>query len=216
MNPIQSLLDWLKATLDADPWYAEHGVAVLIENQLDILSEVERAVLSGTGCALILRAPRAENNRPALNVSVELLALENPTLNRVADYMARRASNHIQVVKKYGNQNIPVMMNSLLFEWVIENLSKNAIDAMAGSGTLTYDVKCENGKVYIDVSDTGKGIAHKDFKSVFSPGFTTKRRGWGLGLTLAKRIVEEYHNGKIYVLNSEIGRGTTFRIEMKQ
>ena len=138
------------------------------------------------------------------------------TLNRVADYMARRASNHIQVVKKYGNQNIPVMMNSLLFEWVIENLSKNAIDAMAGSGTLTYDVKCENGKVYIDVSDTGKGIAHKDFKSVFSPGFTTKRRGWGLGLTLAKRIVEEYHNGKIYVLNSEIGRGTTFRIEMKQ
>lgn len=82
MNPIQSLLSWLKATLDADPWYAEHGVAVLIENQLDILSEVERAVLSGTGCALILRAPRAENNRPALNVSVELLALENPTLNR--------------------------------------------------------------------------------------------------------------------------------------
>lgn len=82
MNPIQTLLAWLKATLDADPWYAEHGVNVLIENQLDILSEVERAVLSGTGCALILRAPRAENNRPALNVSVELLALDNPTLNR--------------------------------------------------------------------------------------------------------------------------------------
>ena len=82
MNPIQKLLAWLKATLDADPWYAEHGVDVLIENQLDILSEVERAVLSGTGCALILRAPRAENNRPALNVSVEVAALENPTLNR--------------------------------------------------------------------------------------------------------------------------------------
>ncbi len=82
MNPIQNLLAWLKETLDGDPWYAEHGVPVLVENQLDILSEVERTVLSGTGCALILRAPRAENNRPALNVSVEVAALENPTLNR--------------------------------------------------------------------------------------------------------------------------------------
>lgn len=82
MNPIQTLLDWLKATLAEDPWYAEHDVPVLVENQLDILSEVERTVLSGTGCALILRAPRAENNRPALNVSVEVAALENPTLNR--------------------------------------------------------------------------------------------------------------------------------------
>ena len=81
-NPIQTLLDWLKATLAEDPWYAEHGVPVLVENQLDLLSEVERTVLSGTGCALILRAPRAENNRPALNVSVEVAALENPTLNR--------------------------------------------------------------------------------------------------------------------------------------
>ena len=86
---------------------------------------------------------------------------------------------------------------------------------MAGNGTLTYEVFKEGGKVFIDVSDTGKGIAHKNFKSVFTPGFTTKRRGWGLGLTLAKRIVEEYHHGKIYVLSSEIGKGTTFRVEMK-
>lgn len=82
MNPIENLLAWLKGTLEADPWYAEHGVPVLVENRLDILSEVERTVLSGTGCALILRVPRAENNRPALNVTVEVAALENPTLNR--------------------------------------------------------------------------------------------------------------------------------------
>lgn len=137
------------------------------------------------------------------------------TLDRVADYMIRRTSNHIHVVKKYSAENISVMMNASLFEWVIENLSKNAIDAMAGNGTLTYEVFKEGGKVFIDVSDTGKGIAHKNFKSVFTPGFTTKRRGWGLGLTLAKRIVEEYHHGKIYVLSSEIGKGTTFRVEMK-
>lgn len=137
------------------------------------------------------------------------------TLDRVVGYMSRRASNHIKVVKKYQCHDVDVMMNASLFEWVIENLTKNAIDAMAGNGTLTYGVKCDNGKVFIDVGDTGKGIAHKNFKSVFSPGFTTKQRGWGLGLTLAKRIVEEYHDGKIYVLSSELGRGTVFRIEMK-
>ncbi len=105
-------------------------------------------------------------------------------------------------------------MNSALFEWVIENLSKNAMDAMAGNGVLSFEVNDVPGKVLIDVSDTGKGIPHKNFNSVFMPGYTTKKRGWGLGLSLAKRIIEEYHHGKIYVLSSEIGKGTVFRIEM--
>ena len=101
-----------------------------------------------------------------------------------------------------------------MFEWVLENLSKNAVDAMQGKGRLDVTVWHDRQKAYIDVTDTGKGIARKDFKTVFNPGFTTKKRGWGLGLTLAKRIIEEYHGGKIYVKSSEIGVGTTFRIEL--
>lgn len=142
----------------------------------------------------------------------DLIAL----LNRVAAYMSRRASNRIRVERKFPCESLMLLLNASLFEWVMENLSKNAFDAMSGSGTLTYEVLYDNEKVMIDVSDTGKGIARKNFASVFTPGFTTKSRGWGLGLTLAKRIVEEYHNGKIYVLTSELGKGTTFRIELKR
>ena len=103
-----------------------------------------------------------------------------------------------------------------LFEWVMENLTKNAVDAMQGEGHINVDVdNASSGKmVYIDVSDTGKGISRKNFKTVFNPGYTTKKRGWGLGLTLVKRIIEEYHEGKIYVKDSEVGMGTTFRIEL--
>lgn len=137
-------------------------------------------------------------------------------LDRAVDYMSRRASNHIKVIKKYPRETINVRMNSALFEWVIENLSKNAMDAMASGGVLSFCVSEIPGKVLIDVCDTGKGIPRKSFKTVFMPGYTTKKRGWGLGLSLAKRIVEEYHHGKIYVLNSEIGKGTTFRIEMQK
>ena len=108
-------------------------------------------------------------------------------------------------------------MNASLFEWVIENLSKNAVDAMGGkSGTITLHVEETIDKAILEVSDTGKGIKKKDLKNVFRPGFTTKKRGWGLGLSLAKRIVEEYHHGKIWVKSSELGKGTTFRIELRK
>lgn len=149
--------------------------------------------------------------------SVPELTTQNiiQSLNRAVDYMERRASNHIKVVRKYPRTSINVRMNSALFEWVVENLSKNAMDAMgSGGGTLSFTVSDMPGKVIIDVGDTGKGIARKNFNDVFTPGFTTKKRGWGLGLSLAKRIVEEYHHGKIYVLWSEPEKGTTFRIEM--
>ena len=108
-------------------------------------------------------------------------------------------------------------MNASLFEWVIENLSKNAVDAMGGkAGVITLRVEETPGKAVVEVSDTGKGIRKKDMNNVFRPGFTTKKRGWGLGLSLAKRIVEEYHHGKIWVKNSEVGKGTTFRIELNK
>jgi len=99
-----------------------------------------------------------------------------------------------------------------LFGWVIENLVKNAIDAMKGKGTLYLDLLQESKKIKITVSDTGKGIPKSKFKQIFKPGFTTKTRGWGLGLSLSKRIVEDYHNGKIFVKKSEIGRGTSIQI----
>jgi len=103
-----------------------------------------------------------------------------------------------------------------LFEWVIENLCKNAVDAMNGAGDITIDVSDRTQFVYIDISDTGKGMAKSVFKQVFEPGFTTKRRGWGLGLSLCKRIIENYHGGKIFVKNSEIGKGTTFRVVLRK
>ena len=103
-----------------------------------------------------------------------------------------------------------------LIEWVFENLCKNAIDAMDGEGNIDITLTHDESRYYIDVKDTGKGIARNRFKTIFHPGYTTKRRGWGLGLTLVKRIIEEYHNGRIYVKESEIGKGTTFRIEMKR
>lgn len=136
-------------------------------------------------------------------------------LDNAVDYMARRASNHVSVRKNYDREQIPVRMNAALFEWVIENLSKNAMDAMSETGgRLSFDVIKAPGQVIIDVSDTGKGIPKSKQRSVFTPGYTTKQRGWGLGLSLARRIIEEYHHGRIYVLQSEPGRGTTFRIEM--
>ena len=106
-------------------------------------------------------------------------------------------------------------MNAQLFEWVIENLCKNAVDAMEGKGRIDLTLMDEGNKIAIEVSDNGKGIRKKDVKNVFTPGFTTKKRGWGLGLSLAKRIVEEYHKGRIFVKESEVGKGTTFRIELK-
>ena len=140
----------------------------------------------------------------------------NELLTRVADYMSRRVSNKVRIEKLLPPEPIIAPLNASLFEWVIENLCKNAVDAMEGQGRITLFLGEEMGTLVVEVSDTGKGIRKKDLKSVFKPGFTTKQRGWGLGLSLAKRIVEEYHHGRIYVKNTELGRGTTFRIELKR
>ena len=140
----------------------------------------------------------------------------NEVLDHVIDYMDHRTSKTIQLKKVFPADDIIIRLNASLFEWVIENLCKNAVDAMGGeSGTITLRVETVGERVVVEVSDTGKGIRKKDLRNVFRPGFTTKNRGWGLGLSLAKRIVEEYHNGKIFVKSSELGKGTTFRIELK-
>ena len=138
----------------------------------------------------------------------------NEVLAHVIDYMDRRTSKKVEIVSELPAENVVVKMNASLFEWVIENLCKNAVDAMEGQGRIVLSLHEEGSKVAIEVTDNGKGIRKKDLKNVFTPGFTTKKRGWGLGLSLAKRIVEEYHKGRIYVKSSEVGVGTTFRIEM--
>ena len=138
----------------------------------------------------------------------------NKVLAHVVDYMDRRTSKKVEIVSRLPEHDVVVKMNASLFEWVVENLCKNAVDAMEGSGRIELSLTDEASRVVIEVTDNGKGIRKKDIKNVFTPGFTTKKRGWGLGLSLAKRIVEEYHKGRIFVKSSEVGVGTTFRIEM--
>ena len=130
------------------------------------------------------------------------------------DYLRARISTAVSLSTDLPQNEHNVMLCRPLFEWVMENLCKNAVDAMQGKGSLNVLVGYDKKTAFIEVTDTGKGIARKNFSNVFSPGYTTKKRGWGLGLTLAKRIVEEYHGGRIFVKQSEIGVGTTFRIEL--
>lgn len=130
-------------------------------------------------------------------------------------YMRTRIPKHVALtVHTDDEKNCGVMLCQSLFEWVMENLTKNAVDAMEGKGSIDIVVTSDDRHAHLYIKDTGKGIARKNFKNVFNPGFTTKKRGWGLGLTLVKRIIEEYHGGKIYVKESEVGKGTTFAIEI--
>ena len=132
------------------------------------------------------------------------------------DYLQSRFSKQIEFSFKAPKSPIMVSLNPTLHSWTIENLVKNAIDAMKGKGKLALEIEQEGDYVKINVSDTGGGIQKNQFKSIFEPGFTTKKRGWGLGLSLTKRIVEEYHKGTIKVLNSEIGKGTTMQVSLKK
>ena len=136
-----------------------------------------------------------------------------PIITEAIDYMKIRTSKNIIFKTHIKNPcNIILPLNSSLFHWVIENLIRNSIDAMNGKGTITLHLIEDSNETIILISDTGKGIPKKRHKTIFNPGYTSKERGWGLGLSLAKRIIENYHNGKIYVTNSEINKGTTFKI----
>jgi anti-sigma regulatory factor (Ser/Thr protein kinase) len=136
-------------------------------------------------------------------------------ISRTVDYLKLRTSSKVKIIIDYNpDKEIKVPLNSALFEWVIENVLKNAVDSMEGNGDITVRVSETEKQALIDISDTGKGIPKSAFNKIFNPGFTTKQRGWGLGLSLAKRIIEEYHNGKIFVRHSEVGKGSCIRIVM--
>ena len=146
----------------------------------------------------------------------ELVSI-NDTLRQSVQYMQKRSSQMVTYTLTETEPTIQTQLCVPLFEWVIENLCKNAIDAMDGKGSIQIETTIDERKhVIIDITDTGKGIDKRQFKSVFKPGYTTKRRGWGLGLSLAKRIIEEYHHGKIFVKQSALNKGTTFRIILSQ
>ncbi len=136
------------------------------------------------------------------------------TIEEIVAYLQKRLSTKINIsITSFPNRNILAWINSSLFAWVIENLCKNAADAMGGNGNINIQIlRANEGQIAIDVSDSGKGISKSKVSDVFRPGFTTKKRGWGLGLTLARRIIEQYHEGKIFVKESELNKGTTFRI----
>ena len=130
------------------------------------------------------------------------------------NYLKTRISKKVDIEILNQYNELKVKLNKALFDWVIENLTKNAVDSMQGEGKLIISTGIENEQVYIDISDTGKGISSNNTKAVFEPGFTTKQRGWGLGLSLAKRIIEDHHNGKIFIKDTELNKGTTFRITL--
>ena len=192
-TPISSLMAWTEVLRDAYP-------------EDTMISEMEKDVK---------RLERIAERFSKIG-SVPEAKLENVTevLNRVVAYMDKRTSKKVQINTHFPDEPVMVSLIASLFEWVAENLCKNAVDAMDGSGRIDLYVDETEKNVYVEVVDTGKGIPKGKFQSVFQPGYTTKARGWGLGLSLAKRIVEEYHKGKIYVKDSEIGVGTTFRIEL--
>lgn len=138
-------------------------------------------------------------------------------INSMVDYMKKRSTGKIKfLVNSSGQQQIIGKVSPPLFDWVIENLLKNALDAMEGKGSITVDINQDPKAVYIEISDTGKGISKQNTVRIFKPGFTTKKRGWGLGLSLSHRIIVQYHKGEIFVKQSEIGKGTTFRIVLKK
>ena len=148
--------------------------------------------------------------------SEPVMADVNSVIERAVGYMKRRSPAKVRYDVALTGAPLLAPLNIPLLEWVVENLCKNAIDAMGGNGSITVEVSDSADKVIVDVTDTGKGIAKSQWNDVFKPGFTTKPRGWGLGLSLAKRIVEEFHKGRIYIKKSLPGKGTIFRIELKK
>lgn len=138
------------------------------------------------------------------------------SLTQTVSYLEKRMSNKVSFIHNFPDRKLYSLISAPLFGWVIENLTKNAVDAMCGQGTIIYSISEKADLIIIDIQDTGKGIQKSKFKEIFTPGYTTKTRGWGLGLSLAKRIIETYHKGKIYVKSSELNVGTVIRIEVSK
>lgn len=192
-TPISSLMAWTELL----PAY---GI------DKDVVSEMDKDVHR---LSVIAERFSKIGSRPELK-----LEYINETVSNSLMYMQSRISDRVKLTMNLDSDDYGVMMSTALIEWVMENLTKNAVDAMDGVGDITVSTGRDKDVAFVEVKDTGKGILRKNFKNVFNPGFTSKKRGWGLGLTLVKRIIEDYHSGKIFVKESEIGNGTTFRIEM--
>ena len=194
-TPISSLIAWVEylRTKDIDP---------------SLLSEMEKDVKRLETIAK--RFSKIGSNPDPVPVDI------NNSIRSALSYMGTRISSKVKIHTYLLDTPVLVLMSDSLFAWVIENLTKNAVDAMEGQGEISFQVEEKDKVVRIDVTDTGKGIPKSKFKTVFNPGYTTKKRGWGLGLSLVKRIIESYHGGKIFVKNSELGKGTTFRIELRK
>ena len=193
-TPLSSLMAWIEY-IKEDPDIKNKGIAEELDKDIKKLQLITER-FSNIGSSPVLK----EEN---------IFDLINNTIS----YLRPRISSKVQIDISALSENITAKVNAPLFEWVIENLCKNAVDAMSGSGNISIKIlRGSDWRVLVDVSDTGKGMNKSKLKRVFNPGFTTKKRGWGLGLTLAKRIVETYHEGKIFVKSSEENKGTTFRI----
>ena len=192
-TPISSLMAWMELL---------ESLGVDAETVGEMNKDVQRLSTIASRFSKIGSKPQMEQDE--LNKVVE----------RSSSYMSSRISSRISLTRNMCNRELSVKLSAPLFEWVMENLIKNAVDAMEGTGAITITTGEERGMAFVEVADTGKGISRKNFKTIFNPGYTTKKRGWGLGLTLAKRIIEQYHSGKIYVRASEPGVGTTFRIDI--
>ncbi len=194
-TPIASLMAWIDYLRNSPVW----------EENKEIIQEMDKDVVK---LRMVTERFSSIGSKPVIQPE-NLYEVIEETIN----YLRPRISTKVEMQIKADSKDLDAMMNKPLFEWVIENICKNAVDAMKGKGMITIDVLQDSDKyVIVDITDTGKGIEKKNFNKVFNPGFSTRQRGWGLGLTLAKRIVEGYHGGKIFVKNSEVGKGTTFRI----
>jgi two-component sensor histidine kinase len=194
-TPVSSLEGWVEM-LKQNP--ANERIVA------DLQKDVDRLQLVTDRFGKIGSIPQLEKRNIVAQVSAMM------------DYMRKRTTGKINFILNTGNKSeIFAMVSGPLFDWVIENLLKNALDAMEGKGNIIVDIFNSDSKTIIDVIDTGKGISKQNIVKVFKPGFTTKKRGWGLGLSLSKRIVEQFHKGRIFVKQSEPGKGTTFRIELK-
>lgn len=195
-TPVSSLQGWVEMLKDVE---GAHKITTEIEK------DIYRLLLITDRFGKIGSKPQLEEKNLVEQV------------HNMVGYIRKRAGSKINfITDTQGKENIPAMVSPPLFDWVIENLLKNALDAMDGKGTINIQISDLPAQVIIDVTDTGKGIVKSNIHQVFKPGFTTKKRGWGLGLTLTKRIIEQYHKGHIFVKASEPGKGTTFRIELNK
>ena len=195
-TPISSLEGWMEMLKENE---STQQVAI------EMSKDVERLKLVSDRFGKIGSTPKLEETDLIFQIET------------MVGYIKRRATDRVSFSLTTGGENdITAMINPPLFDWVIENLLKNALDAMDGKGAININIKNETAQIIIDVKDNGKGISKKNIANVFKPGFTTKQRGWGLGLSLSKRIVDLYHKGELFVKQSEVGKGTTFRIVLKK